>query len=502
MKRKTKLSKLLPIYVGVACVITVSIIVIMQNKIANIYANNLPLMAISDNIKNKITKGHLWFEEYVAGDKSINPDRDVISLFISSQKTLEIALKGGGSELGYIYKVEDPNLEHLISISHSRISDFIEITRIRRADNDAIEAADSSVVKANAGSELDQRFDKQYNEIQIMMDSLSTAIKIKVKNDAETVQVWVILSVILVVFIFIFTGTFLSRVQIKNEANEDAINLKIIQDDEYIKQMTAFADSIGQGDYDLNLSSDKNDILSNSLNGMRLKLKAIAEEDKRQNWVNNGLYLMSDLLRKNLDNEKIFYQTFLFEFVKYTKANQSAIFLINGEEHEDKYLRLVACVAYERQKFFNKKINIHDGLLGQAILERELLYLTEIPQDYIKITSGLGDALPSNLVIVPLIYNNEIYGVIEIASFYVLEKHHLAFVEKVVESLASVVSMINTNTRTQYLLQSVQEQTEEMRAQEEEMRQNLEELQATQEELLRKEKHYLSQLNEYRKENE
>jgi transcriptional regulator with GAF, ATPase, and Fis domain len=137
------------------------------------------------------------------------------------------------------------------------------------------------------------------------------------------------------------------------------------------------------------------------------------------------------------------------------------------------------------KKFQNHKIYRGEGLAGQAWQEGDIVYLTEVPQNYIKITSGLGDANPTSVLIVPLKVNDQIFGVVEIASFSLFQDFEMEFVQKIAESIASTISSVKINARTQHLLEESQEMTEQMRAQEEEMRQNMEELQATQEEMQR-----------------
>jgi len=119
-------------------------------------------------------------------------------------------------------------------------------------------------------------------------------------------------------------------------------------------------------------------------------------------------------------------------------------------------------------------------------MEKQTIHLTEIPQNYIQITSGLGGSNPKSLLLVPMKMEKEVLGVIEIATFNEFEAHQIAFLEQASLSIASSLNMAETNKRTSELLEKTQQQAEEMAAQEEEMRQNMEELQATQEESSRR----------------
>ena len=111
-----------------------------------------------------------------------------------------------------------------------------------------------------------------------------------------------------------------------------------------------------------------------------------------------------------------------------------------------------ACYAWDKKKFLNHKIYHGEGLAGQAWQEGDIVYLTEVPQSYIKITSGLGDANPTSVLIVPLKVNDQIFGVVEIASFSVFQDFEIEFVQKIAETIASTISTVKINARTQRLV--------------------------------------------------
>jgi hypothetical protein len=225
------------------------------------------------------------------------------------------------------------------------------------------------------------------------------------------------------------------------------------------------------------------------------KLESAQEEEKKRQWLNEGLAKGMIILRNQTDLKKMGDQLISF-LVTYLQANQGGLFLLNNSDANDPYLELLAAYAYERQKFLTKRIDIGVGLLGQTYLEKETTYLKKVPEEYVSITSGLGDAPPRNLIIVPFKVNEEIPALVEIASFQEITEYQIKFLEVFGESIASHLENAKTNMVTQELLMQTTQQAEEMRAQEEEMRQNMEELSATQEEMSRKEVEYVKRIKE------
>lgn len=253
-----------------------------------------------------------------------------------------------------------------------------------------------------------------------------------------------------------------------------------------LKATTQFAENIGNGKYDSQFQPlSEHDVLGNALLNMRENLARVAEEDKKRNWATEGLAKFGEILRTNNNDVQKLSDEIIANLVKYLKANQGALYIIDDTEGEEPTMSMTACYAWDKKKYLNQKIHRGEGLAGQAWQEMDLVFLTDVPQNYIRITSGLGDANPNCILIVPLKVNDQIFGVVELASFNVLKDYEVEFVQKIAESIASTISSVKVNARTQRLLEESQQMTEQMRAQEEEMRQNMEELQATQEEMQR-----------------
>ncbi len=254
-----------------------------------------------------------------------------------------------------------------------------------------------------------------------------------------------------------------------------------------------FAKEIGQGNYNYDFEALGNqDVIGNSLLNLRDNLKIAKKdeerrkvEDEQRNWTTKGLAMFGEILRQSSGNINNLADEIIKNIVYYLKANQGGLFIYNDNNKEDVYLELLAAFAYDRKKYFTKQIHIGEGLIGTCALEKHTIYMTEIPEDYIEIESGLGDATPRSLLITPLKTESGILGIVEIASFNELAKYEIEFVENLTESIASTLSTARINARTYELLAESQKKSEELAIREEEMRQNMEDMRKTQEEALR-----------------
>ena len=224
--------------------------------------------------------------------------------------------------------------------------------------------------------------------------------------------------------------------------------------------------------------------LRKSLVEMHDQLRTIAIKENQRNWIVEGQAIFSDVLSRYSSDFQTLCDEIIKKLVQYTNSLQGGLFVLNRIEDT---LEMASCYAYDRKKFISNKIELGDGIVGQVWQEKKSVFITELPQDHMVIKSGLGSQAPNCLLVVPLIENNVFYGVIEIASFKILEQYKIDFIEKIAENIATTLAGVETTKRTQLLLSESQELTQKMKEQEEEMLQNLEELQATQEEMRRRE---------------
>jgi len=235
--------------------------------------------------------------------------------------------------------------------------------------------------------------------------------------------------------------------------------------------------------------------LRDSLNTNSQAEEKRRKEDEQRNWVAEGLTNFGDILRKDTDNLEELSYNIISNLVKYIGANQGAFFIVDDESEDKPFLDMMACYAYERRKFPEGRLDVGEGVIGAAVLEKETVYMTNVPDTYVHITSGLGEATPRAVLIVPLKLNDEVYGVMEIGTFELFDQYVLDFVDRVAENVASTISNVKINSRTARLLQESREQAETLAAQEEQMRQNMEELQATQEEAARQSEKFITFTN-------
>lgn len=287
----------------------------------------------------------------------------------------------------------------------------------------------------------------------------------------------------------------------KAKINDKKIVLvdKITQNFEKLENLVK---KLQAGDYDIEYEiwSEKDEIGKNLKNlTLSLKNEKIKKEEEQQQqiekaWINEGINKFIEILKiTNIKIEDLTYKI-LSHLVDYTNSQQGAFYLVETDENNQKYLKLSAAYAQNRKILLNRRIEFGAGLIGRVIAEKKLLYITDIEDYTSTITTALSQGTPKSIVIVPLIYNEEIIGVIEINSLYTYNKIQLEFLEKISENISSNLAMWQANEKTEILLEKSRIQAQQLIEQQQKLEQNLKELEKIREESQIKELEFYSLL--------
>ncbi len=241
------------------------------------------------------------------------------------------------------------------------------------------------------------------------------------------------------------------------------------------------------------LSEALNKLKETLLRNRELEQRRRLDEQQR-NWISTGLAEFGDILRLHARDLETLTYSLIAAMVRHLDANQGAFFL-KQENGEGKFLEMVACHAYDRKKFPDRRVRWGEGLAGAAAMEKKGYYTDKIGDGYLNITSGLGKANPRYLLIEPLIWNEKVFGIIEIASFNPLDNYKIQFVQRVAENIATTINTMESNLRTEQLLKETQAQADQLARQEETVRQNMDALKLAQEEAAKQAEIFISFTN-------
>ena len=284
------------------------------------------------------------------------------------------------------------------------------------------------------------------------------------------------------------------KVRSKDELAEMSNSLNKLIDT--LSNTANFAKKIGKGDYTAEYNAlSQQDVLGNALINMQKSLQKSHEqedlrtlEQKKLAWSQEGISILGEALRKNTDNYKDYLLGIISTIVKYLKADQGGIFIYYDKKYDKPLLELETAFAYGKKKALYLKVEPGESLVGRCFQEKEVIYMTDIPENYTFISSGLGEHAPKSLLLLPLIFENDVFGVIEIASFKKILDFEIDFLKSSGERIASSISVLQKNVETRKLLEQSQIQSDELKKREKAMQKSLVDLQKAQEEASTREK--------------
>lgn len=249
-----------------------------------------------------------------------------------------------------------------------------------------------------------------------------------------------------------------------------------------LKEIAAFSRSMGTGDFTGQYEKlSREDELGDALNRLKISLmnsmkegESRRREEEDRTWTAQGLAKFSSLFREVEDNLQELSSLLMKELVDYTDADVGALFITMNKEHDKApYLELTGSYAFDRKKQIHRSFQFGEGLVGRAALEKELIYVTELPADYIKISSGLGEDKPSSLLLVPVVLDQQVLGVMELASLGQISSHQIDFVRQLADALATTLAKVKANLQIEQAIEHSQHKEAELLEEIEKLRKGL-----------------------------
>jgi HAMP domain-containing protein/signal transduction histidine kinase/CheY-like chemotaxis protein len=245
-----------------------------------------------------------------------------------------------------------------------------------------------------------------------------------------------------------------------------------------VRSISEVASAVTKGDLTRNIRVEaKGEVeeLKDTINQMITNLRETTLLNHEQDWLKSNLAKFTQMLQGQKDLKTVT-KRILSELATVVTAHYGAFYIFSAEEEIPK-LKLSAAYAYKSDKHIPQEFAIGEGLVGQCAFEKEKIIISNVPKDYIKISSSLGKAKPSNLVVLPVLFENNVKAVIELASLDTFTQTHLDFLSQLTESIGIVLNTIETNSRTEELLAQSQSLAGELKIQQEELRRTNDELQ-------------------------
>jgi len=200
--------------------------------------------------------------------------------------------------------------------------------------------------------------------------------------------------------------------------------------------------------------------LKDTINQMIANLRDTTRMNKEQDWLKSNLAKFSGMMQgqRSLDSLA---RLIMSELTPVLSAQIGTLFVMSTDE-ERPVLKLLSTYGYMRRKGVSNRFAIGEGLVGQAALEKKTIVVTHVPEDYVAIASSLGEAPPRNIVVLPILFEDEVRAVIELGSFEPFSAIHLTFLEQLMLSIGVVFNMIGASRRTEELLEQLKRSNVEL----------------------------------------
>jgi CheY-like chemotaxis protein/signal transduction histidine kinase/HAMP domain-containing protein len=460
----------------------------------NIYKIQYNIMLMSNDIKSNKT-GNLNNETYQLDENIIHDFELIYERFLGDKTDVDNAYG--------IYLEYQPELyETLVSLNSGKIITFEDHKNSDEVVDDLIRSID--IMGKFAFGKGDEFFT---NAVKSSQDIFGFTIIF--------LSIIVILSIILGFIISLSITTPLNKLLsyvrklsvgdqdfvIEDSGNDEigrlANSVKALQVN--LKEVVTTSKQIADGNYSGEIiPRSKSDELAISINKMSKSLISLESNNSYSDWIKTGVNLINEKMRGDQDLLELS-STVITTLSTYVEAKIGALYIFDDEKKD---LKLYSSYAYSSRKSLNNKVSIGEGIIGQAALEGKIISITNIPEDYIEISSGLGNSLPRTIVAIPFSFNKKLKGVIELGSFKPFGEKEYDLFRNLENIIGVTFNSSETRESMRTLLVQQQEQANELVAQQEELRSANEELEEKTDRLTKSEMRMKQQQEELKAANE
>lgn len=436
--------------------------------------------------------------------------RQILDMQIPSENTLYIVDSTGNIFYSRNKDFENRNIREVLRFTEEKLNIMSKTAENLKVDTEyeLVENNNEKVYIHNKRIALPCNND---NFTMISITSLKSVKEAQKKGIIKAAFITFAILIIFIIFIVLISRhlakpiNFIKEMMSKLSKGSFDINLEILKEyegkipKEYIsvieqidalsrslKDTAEFANEIKEGklDSEYNKSITENSI-GNALVSMRENLiinqqkekERISEEQQTQ-WATQGHSQFSDILRNNISDIRKLSNAVIDKLVPYINVIQGGMFIRTTlpEDPNTECFELYAVFAYGHERFHKKILRLDEGMIGACAMEKNTIILNNIPEEYTDISSGLGQAKPKAIIFVPLVYNDYLYGVLELASFKKFEQYQIDFVQRISENIASTIANAKINEQTNLLLKQSRIQSKEMEEKEDQLKSEIESL--------------------------
>ncbi|NQV18907.1 MAG: response regulator [Armatimonadetes bacterium] len=387
--------------------------------------------------------------------------------------------------LGFIEKFERSYTEFIRTDDEVRNMVFYEVNKleINNEQSSALSVIPLSNVVLSAKHKSREAYDNAAAAIANLVNKIDEELELQkataTKNSNFALTISIIIALASIV-IGLLAGFWIARLISSN-----------------LKKMVFIANDIADGRLDTKIeieSQDETGKLAEATIKMQASLLAAKNESEAQEWLKTGILRINDVMRGELDLATISTKV-ISEISTYLDAQIGAFYLYENITSEPT-LTLLSSYAYQKRKNLSNKFKIGEGLVGQAALEKTAILLKNVPEDYIKITSGLGERIPQFICVIPFLFEGKVKGVIEIGTLNDFTDLQMEYLEQAMATTAiNIETIINIKTaqkskelaqalaKSQVLTEELQSQQEELRTTNEELEEQTQLLQQSEEKL-------------------